>query len=92
MGLTQQLLWVRHFRSIPELVRALQDFRALYNQHWLIERLGFQSPAQARQRLAIESAALIMVGSLCPGNQGRYNLCNQQNLAHTPYLTCIYQL
>ena len=48
---------VRHFRSIPELVRALQDFRALYNQHWLIERLGFQSPAQARQRLAIESAA-----------------------------------
>ena len=52
----EQLLWVRHFRSIPELVRALQDFRALYNQHWLIERLGFQSPAQARQRLAIESA------------------------------------
>ena len=55
--LKEQLLWVRHFRSIPELVRALQDFRALYNQHWLIERLGFQSPAQARQRLAIESAA-----------------------------------
>ena len=54
--LKEQLLWVRHFRSIPELVRALQDFRALYNQHWLIERLGFQSPAQARQRLAIESA------------------------------------
>ena len=55
--LKEQLLWVRHFRSIPELVRALQDFRALYNQHWLIECLGFQSPAQARQRLAIESAA-----------------------------------
>ncbi len=54
--LKEQLLWVRHFRSIPELVRALQDFRALYNQSWLIERLGFQSPAQARQRLAIESA------------------------------------
>ena len=54
--LKEQLLWVRHFRSIPELVRALQDFRALYNQHCLIERLGFQSPAQARQRLAIESA------------------------------------
>ena len=55
--LKEQLLWVRHFRSIPELVRALQDFRALYNQHWLIESLGFQPPAQARQRLAIESAA-----------------------------------
>ena len=55
--LKEQLLWVRHFRSIPELLRALQDFCALYNQHWLIERLGFQYPAQARQRLAIESAA-----------------------------------
>jgi putative transposase len=55
--LKEQLLWVRHFRSIPELVQALQEFRALYNRSWLIERLGFQSPIQARQRLALESAA-----------------------------------
>ncbi len=55
--LKEQLLWVRHFRSIPELVRALQDFRALYNQSWLIERLGFLSPIQARERLALEPAA-----------------------------------
>ena len=55
--LKEQLLWVRHFQSIPELVAALKDFRALYNQHWLIQRLGFQSPVQARQRLALEPAA-----------------------------------
>ena len=55
--LKEQLLWVHHFRSIAELIQALREFRALYNQHWLIERLGFQSPTQARQRLAIESAA-----------------------------------
>ena len=55
--LKEQLLWVRHFRSIPDLIQALREFRALYNHHWLIERLGFQSPAQARQRLALESAA-----------------------------------
>ena len=42
--LKEQLLWVRHFQSIPELVAALEDFRALYNQPWLIERLGFLSP------------------------------------------------
>ena len=51
------MLWVRHFRSIPELVHALQDFRALYNRSWLIELLGFQSPVQARERLALEPAA-----------------------------------
>ncbi len=53
----EQLLWVRHFQSIPELLEALQHFRELYNQNWLIERLGFQSPVQARQRLALEPAA-----------------------------------
>ena len=40
-----------------ELVRALEEFRALYNQHWLIERLGFEPPVQARQRLALQPAA-----------------------------------
>ncbi len=39
--LKEQLLWTRHFQSIPELVGALEEFRALYNRHWLIERLGF---------------------------------------------------
>ena len=55
--LKEQLLWVRHFRSIPELFHALQEFRALYNRSWLIERLGFQSPVQARERFALEPAA-----------------------------------
>ena len=27
--LKEQLLWVRHFRSIPELIQALREFRAL---------------------------------------------------------------
>ena len=55
--LKEQLLWVRHFQSIPELVRALEEFPAPYNQHWLIERLGFEPPVQARQRLALQPAA-----------------------------------
>ena len=55
--LKEQLLWVRHFQSVPELVRALEEFRSLYNQHWLIERLGFEPPVQARQRLALKPAA-----------------------------------
>ena len=55
--LKEQLLWVRHFQSVPELVRALEEFRALYNQHWLIERLGFEPPVQARHRLALQPAA-----------------------------------
>ena len=55
--LKEQLLWARHFQSLPELARALEEFRALYNQHWLIERLGFEPPVQARRRLALQAAA-----------------------------------
>ena len=55
--LKEQLLRVRHFQSIPELVRALEEFRALYNQDWLIERVGFEPPVQARQRIALQPAA-----------------------------------
>ena len=42
--LKEQLLWSRPFQSIPELVRELKEFRALYNQQWLIERLCFEPP------------------------------------------------
>ena len=55
--LKEPLLWGHPFQSLPELARALEEFRALYNQHWLIERLGFEPPVQARQRLALQAAA-----------------------------------
>lgn len=46
--LKEQLLWVRRFRNIEELRLALHEFRDRYNQHWIVQRLGYQSPAQAR--------------------------------------------
>lgn len=56
--LKEQLLWVRHFHNLEELQLALRAFREQYNREWLIERLGFQSPRQARERfLALQQAA-----------------------------------
>lgn len=49
--LKEQLLWVRHFQDLEELQAALREFRDRYNREWLIERLSFQSPRQARERL-----------------------------------------
>jgi transposase InsO family protein len=46
--LKENLLRVRHFASSEELRQALQEFRQLYNRHWLIERHGHRSPAQVR--------------------------------------------
>ncbi len=56
--LKEQLLWVRPFETVEELAEALEEFRPRCNEHWLMERLRFQSPRQAHQALlSLEPAA-----------------------------------
>jgi transposase InsO family protein len=55
--LKENLLWVRHFASVAELVAALQEFKRRYHEQWLIERHGYRTPAQVRS-------------ALCPGRGG----------------------
>ena len=56
--LKENLLWIRAFATVAELVEALREFRRYYNEHWLIERHGFRSPCQARSDFAASSAGL----------------------------------
>ena len=55
--LKEQLLWIRVFRTIEELRCALAEFRERYNQRWIVQRLGYLTPAQARQQLLALGAA-----------------------------------
>jgi len=55
--LKEQLLWVRTFQNVEELRQALADFRERYNQRWIVQRLGYLTPAQARQQLLAQGAA-----------------------------------
>ncbi len=47
--LKENLLWVRTFETVEELRLALLHFRKTYNEQWIIQRLGYQTPAQARR-------------------------------------------
>lgn len=47
--LKENLLWVRSFATVEELRLALLEFKDVYNHHWIIERHGYRTPAQARQ-------------------------------------------
>jgi putative transposase len=47
--LKENLLWVRHFATIEELRLALLEFKEQYNRHWIVQRLGYRTPAQAAQ-------------------------------------------
>ena len=46
--LKKNLLWIRSFATVAELVEALREFKRIYNERWLIERHGFRSPRQVR--------------------------------------------
>src|SRR3954463_1293953 len=71
--LKENLLWVRTFETIEELRQALLAFRETYNNSWLIERHGFLTPAQFRQK-RLQNAAIAAEGSIrCPKNRRRYS-------------------
>jgi putative transposase len=46
--LKENLLWVRRFDTVEELRQALLQFRRCYNQSWIVERHGYQTPAAVR--------------------------------------------
>jgi putative transposase len=57
--LKENLLWVRTFNTVEELRQALLEFQRTYNNHWIIERHGYKTPAQVRleQSTALSLAA-----------------------------------
>jgi putative transposase len=55
--LKEQLLWGKVFGNVEELRCALAEFRERYNQRWIVQRLGYLTPAQARQQLLALGAA-----------------------------------
>lgn len=43
----EQVIYGRTYRNIEEVRIAVTAFMERYNQHWLVEKLGFRSPKQA---------------------------------------------
>lgn len=52
--LKEQLLWVHAFHNLTELRQALTDFRHRYNNHWIVERLRYRTPAQVRRDFRLD--------------------------------------
>ena len=52
LDMENELLRERIGRMQEELAAALEEFRQRYNDHWLVERLRFPSPRQARREAA----------------------------------------
>lgn len=55
--LKEQAIYGRVFRNVEEVRAAVKTFVKRYNEEWLIEKMGFRSPAQARVEHALAEAA-----------------------------------
>ncbi len=55
--LKENLLWVRTFATVAELVEALREFKRTYNERWLIGRHGHRTPSQVRSDLVSGKSA-----------------------------------
>lgn len=55
--LKEQAIYGRVFRNVEEVRAAVSEFAKRYNEEWLIEKMGFRSPAQARRDYALAEAA-----------------------------------
>jgi len=55
--LKEQAIWGRVFRNLEEVREAVRVFVDTYNEHWMIEKLGYLSPRQARREWGLQEAA-----------------------------------
>lgn len=49
--LKEQVLWIERFETLAELRSAVRAFGRTYNREWLLERHGYRTPIEARERL-----------------------------------------
>jgi transposase InsO family protein len=49
--LKEQVLWIERFDTLNELRTPIRAFARDYREHWLLERHGYRTPAQARDTL-----------------------------------------
>lgn len=52
----EQCLYLHRFTSLEEAQRIIGDFITRYNTAWLIQRLGYRTPAEARAAAWAEAA------------------------------------
>lgn len=55
-SLRVQVLWIEPFTTAEQVREAVISFRNNYNSQWLIGRLGYETPAQARSEFPLELA------------------------------------
>ncbi len=71
--LKELLLWFKRFATVDDFDRALKDFAHRYNNHWIIGRRGYKTPAQHRRSFLVEGG--VSYANTCVNNGILYPAC-----------------
>jgi len=55
--LKEQILWCERFATVEEADRAVREFCRRFREEWIVERLGYRTPAEAYAAFIAERAA-----------------------------------
>ena len=55
--LKEQVIYGRIFRNLEEVRAAVGEFIERYNLHWRLEKIGYQTPFEARKEHDLRQAA-----------------------------------
>ena len=76
--LKEQIVHGRVYHSLEDFRRAVEDFIQRYNESWLLEKLGYHSPLEARRLYAKECSPPISTALAEEGTRARL-LCSGSN-------------
>jgi len=82
--LKEQLLWLTRFATVDELDVALRDFAHRYNNHWILGRLVYKTPAQHRRSFLVEGG--VIYTQTCVNNGILYKPTQPTRIPEAPFL------
>jgi putative transposase len=53
------VLWIERFDTYEDLRARVREFARDYNEHWLLERHNYRTPAEAREHLLAPTHAAV---------------------------------
>lgn len=56
--LKEHCIYLHHFKTLEEAKAIIADFVRRYNEGWILERLGYKTPAQARKDFILQNQAV----------------------------------
>ncbi len=76
----EQIVHGRHYHGLEDFRKAVAEFIKSYNEHWLLEKLDYHSPLEARELYSKEHPSEQILSALAEVGEGARLLCSGKDM------------